>query len=92
MPPLPEPYSAATALGLDNLHTADVVHAYAKAYAAPLIARVAELQAERSALTQGADGFYGLLNDDSYAMSFQTMGQYRTALLKAIDAAIAAKD
>lgn len=46
MPPLPEPYSAAAALGLDNLHTTDVVHAYAKAYAAPLLARVAELQAD----------------------------------------------
>lgn len=62
MPPLPEPYSAAAALGLDNLHTTDVVHAYAKAYAAPLLARVVELEAERDRLnaiinTPQADDF-----------------------------------
>jgi hypothetical protein len=31
-----------------------------------------------------------LISDDAYAMTFQTMGQYRAALLKAIDAAAAA--
>lgn len=31
-----------------------------------------------------------LIADDAYAMTFQTFGQYRTALLKAIDAATAA--
>ena len=29
-----------------------------------------------------------LIADDSYAMSFQSMGQYRTALLKALDSAV----
>ncbi|WP_375199091.1 hypothetical protein [Cupriavidus metallidurans] len=30
-----------------------------------------------------------LIADDGYACTFQTMGQYRTALLKAFDAAVA---
>ena len=29
-----------------------------------------------------------LIADDGYAMSFQSMGQYRTALLKALDSAV----
>ena len=32
-----------------------------------------------------------LIADDGYAITFQTMGQYRTALLKAIDAARVAR-
>jgi hypothetical protein len=30
------------------------------------------------------DELYSLVSDDSYAITFQTMGQYRTALLKAM--------
>lgn len=35
---------------------------------------------------QGVESIRRLVADDSYAMSFQTMGQYRTAILKALAA------
>lgn len=46
MPPLPKPGAVYPAM-LDSLSrfTSDQMHTYAKAYAAPLLARVAELQA-----------------------------------------------
>jgi hypothetical protein len=36
----------------------------------------------------GMNSIRDLIADDSYAMSFQSMGQYRTALLKALDQAV----
>lgn len=38
-----------------------------------------------SGTATGMDQLRALIADDSYAMTFQTFGQYRTALLKAID-------
>jgi hypothetical protein len=65
MPPLPEAdyvcgaegdgYSADRLVHWMPAYTEDQMHAYAKAYAAPLIARVAELQAERAKLREAID-------------------------------------
>ena len=46
-----------------------------------------ELCASTTLLAEaGATDAIALLRDDAYAMTFQTMGQYRTALIKALSA------
>lgn len=57
MPPLPEPPRNISLSGVDWWHAWEVraIHAYAKAYAAPLLARVAELQAALTRLSEQCD-------------------------------------
>jgi hypothetical protein len=45
------------------------------------------LRAERDALRVDAGLLREIISSDSIAMTYQTMGQYRTALLRSIDAA-----
>jgi hypothetical protein len=45
------------------------------------------LSAERDALRKDASLLREIISSDSIAMTYQTMGQYRTALLRSIDAA-----
>jgi hypothetical protein len=46
-------------------------------------AKLSALTAERDRLLLQMDNLRSRISNDAYAMSFQTMGQYRTALLNA---------
>lgn len=51
-----------------------------------LRADATEAQRESARLQAKMNGLRALIADDAWAMSFQTMGQYRTALLQHINA------
>jgi hypothetical protein len=53
-----------------------------------LEAIITTLRAERDALRNDVLLLESIVSSDSIAMTYQTMGQYRTALLKILDAAL----
>jgi hypothetical protein len=57
-----------------------------------ILEEVAAIRAEKDALRKDMEGLRLLVSHDSYAMSFQTMGQYRTALQEVLDAALEVKE
>jgi hypothetical protein len=57
-----------------------------------ILEEVETIRAEKDALRKDMEGLRLLVSHDSYAMSFQTMGQYRTALQEVLDAALEVKE
>jgi hypothetical protein len=92
LPELPEPDDYLSGddgfncVGVVDVFVVSKMHSYALAaqdkYAAPLIERITELERQLAETRR-------VIAADSYAATFQSLGQYRTALLKLLPAAIA---
>lgn len=93
MPPLPEPDHKFVDMEDEDpdilVWRAEKMHAYAKAYAAPLLARVAKLQAERDNLRNLLQELNALVWGECRSLLDEDSGG-NSALALEIDAALAA--